>query len=60
MRRILLFHSVTLSIGGIPLIHLSDEACTLNDYPYPNILAKSEDSCWVYRPTADWQQRAHS
>lgn len=59
VRRILLLHSVILSIGGIPLIYLGDEAGTLNDYTYANNPAKAGDSRWVHRPATDWQQRAH-
>jgi amylosucrase len=59
VRRILLLHSVILSIGGIPLIYLGDEAGTLNDYAYANNLAKADDSRWAHRPPTDWQQRAH-
>ena len=35
VRRILLIHSVILSIGGIPLIYLGDEVGTINDYRLP-------------------------
>ena len=59
VRRILLLHSVILSIGGIPLLYLGDEAGTLNDYAYVNNPAKADDSRWVHRPATDWQQRAH-
>jgi amylosucrase len=57
-RRILLLHSIILSIGGIPLIYLGDEAGTLNDYSYASNPAKANDSRWVHRPATDWQQRA--
>lgn len=50
IRRILLLHSVILSIGGIPLIYLGDEVGTLNDYGYVNDPAKADDSRWVHRP----------
>jgi amylosucrase len=59
VRRILLLHSVILSIGGIPLIYLGDEAGTLNDYTYASNPAKASDSRWVHRPATDWQQRSH-
>ena len=58
VRRILLLHSVILSIGGIPLIYLGDEVGTLNDYAYANDPAKAGDSRWVHRPATDWQQMA--
>ena len=54
IRRILLIHSVILSIGGIPLIYLGDEAGTLNDYSYRSDPAKAGDSRWVHRPHTDW------
>ncbi|GAB4582051.1 MAG: alpha-amylase family glycosyl hydrolase [Anaerolineales bacterium] len=52
--RILLIHSIILSIGGIPLLYLGDEIGTLNDYTYRDDPAKAEDSRWVHRPRADW------
>jgi amylosucrase len=54
VRRILLIHSVILSIGGIPLIYLGDEVGTVNDYRYRSDPAKAADSRWVHRPFADW------
>jgi amylosucrase len=54
IRRILLLHSIILSIGGIPLIYLGDEVGTLNDYRYRHDPAKAKDSRWVHRPAADW------
>lgn len=53
MRRILLIHSIILSIGGIPLLYLGDEIGTLNDYSYGNDPALACDSRWVHRPHAD-------
>jgi len=58
IRRILLIHSVILSIGGIPLIYLGDEVGTLNDYSYRNDPAKAGDSRWIHRPFADWDKIA--
>jgi len=58
IRRILLIHSVVLSIGGIPLIYLGDEIGALNDYGYRNDPAKADDSRWVHRPAADWDEYA--
>ncbi|GAB4427436.1 MAG: alpha-amylase family glycosyl hydrolase [Anaerolineae bacterium] len=57
IRRILLLHSIILSIGGIPLIYLGDEVGTLNDYGYRSDPAKAKDSRWVHRPFADWAGR---
>ena len=58
VRRILLIHSVILSVGGIPLIYLGDEVGTLNDYGYRNDPSKVSDSRWVHRPHADWTKIA--
>ncbi|MBI1877594.1 MAG: alpha-glucosidase C-terminal domain-containing protein, partial [Chloroflexi bacterium] len=55
IRRIVLLHSIILSIGGIPLIYLGDEVGTLNDYNYRTDPAKAKDSRWVHRPFADWE-----
>ena len=49
-----MLHSIILSLGGIPLIYLGDEAGTLSDYGYANDPAKAGDSRWVHRPAADW------
>jgi amylosucrase len=54
IRRIVLLHSVILSIGGIPLLYLGDELGTLNDYSYTEEPAKAEDSRWAHRPATDW------
>ncbi len=59
IRRILLLHSIILSIGGIPLIYLGDEIGTLNDYGYRGDPAKAADSRWVHRPFTDWTNMAH-
>ncbi len=54
IRRILLIYGVILTIGGIPLIYLGDEAGTLNDYSYRLDPTKIDDSRWVHRPRTDW------
>ena len=48
--RILLIHSVVLSMGGIPLIYLGDELGALNDYDYARDPHKAGDTRWVHRP----------
>jgi len=58
IRRILLIHSVILSVGGIPLIYLGDEIGTLNDYSYRGDPAKANDSRWVHRPAMRWERAA--
>jgi amylosucrase len=58
IKRILLIHSVIISIGGVPLIYLGDEVGTLNDYDYVSDEAKKEDSRWVHRPKTDWAKMA--
>jgi len=57
VRRILLLHSIILSIGGIPLIYLGDEFGTLNEYSFASDMYKADDSRWVHRPKADWTWR---
>jgi amylosucrase len=57
VRRILLLHSIILSIGGIPLIYLGDEFGTLNEYSFASDVYKADDSRWVHRPQADWAWR---
>jgi amylosucrase len=58
IRRILLLHSIILTVGGIPLIYLGDEIGTLNDYAYRDDPAKARDSRWVHRPKTDWKHYA--
>jgi amylosucrase len=61
IKRILLLHSVILSIGGIPLIYLGDEVAAQNDYDYVNDPTKADDSRWVHRVRADWgKARPHN
>jgi amylosucrase len=57
VRRILMLHSIILSVGGIPLVYLGDEVGTLNDYSYAADPALAGDSRWVHRPAADWSRR---
>lgn len=52
LRRILMIHSVILSVGGIPLIYLGDEVGMLNDYSYRSDPNLTHDSRWVHRPVA--------
>ncbi len=53
VRRILLIHTIILTIGGIPLLYLGDELGMLNDYTFRANPAKAHDSRWVHRPKAD-------
>ncbi|MBZ0275617.1 MAG: amylosucrase, partial [Anaerolineae bacterium] len=59
LRRLLLIHSVILSVGGIPLIYLGDEIATLNDYHYSDNPETAADSRWVHRPYFDWERANH-
>jgi glycosidase len=58
LRRILLIHSVILSIGGVPLIYLGDEIGMLNDHAYRDDPAKADDSRWAHRPFMNWESAA--
>ena len=58
IQRILLIHSVILTIGGIPLIYLNDEVGTLNDYGFRDDPSKANDSRWVHRPATNWEKAA--
>ncbi len=57
VRRILMLHSIILSIGGIPLIYLGDEFGMLNEYSFASDMYKTDDSRWVHRPRTDWEWR---
>ena len=54
VRRILMLHSVILSIGGIPLLYLGDELGTLNEYSFAHDLHKAGDNRWVHRAKTNW------
>ncbi len=53
--RMLLLQSITLSIGGIPLIYLGEEWGMLNDYEFVKDPAKAGDTRWVHRPKMHWE-----
>ncbi len=53
--RMLLLQSITLSIGGIPLIYLGEEWGMLNDYEFVKDPAKAGDTRWVHRPKMQWE-----
>jgi len=55
IRRMLLLHGITLSIGGIPLIYLGEEWGMLNDYDFIRDPAKAGDTRWVHRPKMKWE-----
>ncbi len=58
IRRILLITGITMSMGGIPLIYMGDEIGRLNDYSYLENPDTADDSRWVHRASADWEQVA--
>jgi amylosucrase len=55
IRRMLLLHGITLSIGGIPLLYLGEEWGMLNDYDFATDPAKAGDSRWIHRPKMQWE-----
>ncbi len=55
IRRMMLLQSITLSIGGIPLIYLGEEWGILNDYDFVKDPAKAGDTRWVHRPRMRWE-----
>ncbi|MDA7922609.1 alpha-glucosidase C-terminal domain-containing protein [Verrucomicrobiales bacterium] len=56
VRRILLIHGVTFTIGGIPLIYLGEEIGMLNDHSYREDLNKEGDERWLHRTEFDWEK----
>ncbi len=56
IRRILLIHGVTFTIGGIPMIYLGEEIGMMNDSSYAEILDKQGDERWLHRPPFDWEK----
>jgi amylosucrase len=55
IRRMMLLHGVTLSVGGIPLLYLGEEWGMLNDYDFVKDPAKAGDSRWIHRPKMKWE-----
>lgn len=55
IRRMMLLHGITLSIGGIPLLYLGEEWGMLNDYDFALDPAKAGDSRWIHRPKMQWE-----
>ncbi|QDU78364.1 Amylosucrase [Polystyrenella longa] len=55
IRRMLLLHGVSLSIGGIPLLYLGEEWGMLNDYDFVKDPVKAGDSRWIHRPKMKWE-----
>lgn len=55
IKRMMLLQSVTLSIGGIPLLYLGEEWGMLNDYDFVKDPAKAGDTRWVHRPKMQWE-----
>jgi amylosucrase len=49
-QRILMIHSIILSIGGVPLFYQGDELAMLNDYSFLDDPNKAHDARWVNRP----------
>jgi amylosucrase len=49
-RRILMIHSIIMSIGGVPLLYQGDELAMLNDYSFAKDVTKVHDARWVNRP----------
>lgn len=56
--RILMLYGVIYTIGGLPLINLTDEVAALNDYGYRDVPEHAGDSRWVHRPRHDWDRIA--
>ncbi|MGF1731288.1 alpha-amylase family glycosyl hydrolase [Photobacterium kasasachensis] len=60
INRILLMHSVILSIGGLPIIYIGDEVAELNDYSYRDNENTAYDSRWVHRAKRNWKDISNS
>jgi len=56
IRRVLLLHAVTYTVGGMPIVYLGDEIGVLNDYGYRNDPEMDGDSRWVHRPVFSWER----
>lgn len=52
-KRILLIHSIIMSIGGLPLLYAGDDFGLLNDYSFEKDPNKKHDARWVNRISVD-------
>ena len=55
IRRMMLLHGISLSIGGIPLLYMGEEWGMLNDYDFIKDPAKAGDTRWIHRPKMKWE-----
>jgi amylosucrase len=55
LRRMMLLHGISLSIGGIPLLYLGEEWGMMNDYDFTKDPAKAGDTRWIHRPRMQWE-----
>ncbi|OYN94110.1 amylosucrase [Propionibacteriaceae bacterium ES.041] len=58
IRRILLLHALTMSLGGLPMINSGDELGQFNDRSYLADPALAADGHWLHRPPLDWAAAA--
>ena len=58
VRRVLLLHSVTFVMRGIPLLYSGDEIGQLNDLSYLLDPLRARDNRWIHRPNMDWDKAA--
>lgn len=54
VNKILVMHSLIMSLGGIPLVYYGDELAYTNDYSYLDDPNKRKDNRWLNRPIIDW------
>ncbi|MEP1444480.1 MAG: alpha-amylase family glycosyl hydrolase [Paraglaciecola sp.] len=59
-KRILLVHSIIMSIGGVPLLYAGDDFALLNDYSYEEDPSKMHDARWVNRIEVNNETLANS
>ena len=56
IKRMQLLYGMAMCVGGIPLIYLGDEVGVLNDYSYTTNKAKKDDTRWIHRVPANWNE----
>lgn len=60
VKRILLVHSIIMSVGGVPLLYAGDDFGLLNDYSYKQESSKVHDARWVNRIRVSDEMLEHS
>jgi amylosucrase len=54
--KIMLMQSMSMFVGGVPMLFYGDEVGYTNDYSYLEDSGKSYDNRWMHRPIIHWER----